>query len=521
VSQFTHTSSSNRPGAAREAEEGFPWAYVDPFEFARSLGVEAEPRRITRRAWRDVPGSPVRWLGISDGPGPTDAAKRRGLFARLLALADALAATCGILLLGLLSGHGFEAGVLLLVPLVVVVGKIVGLYDRDDAVIRRSTLDEAPALFQLATVTTLGGWIVAGLVSHRTFEAGAVLGAWLGFFVLLLGLRAAARRGARRIAPEDRVLFVGDRESYDRFRAKLPEDNRIGVRLLGRVALRAVDAQPDTLGTAAELPALVGRHDVHRVVVVGSSDHRELLDIVRLMKLLGVQVSLLPILLDVVGSSVEFEDLRGLHLMGVRSFGLSRSSRVVKRTMDLLGAALGLTLLSPVFAGVALAVRLDSRGPIFFRQTRVGRNGRSFGMFKFRSMSEDADAHKEELRHLNETEGFFKITDDPRITRVGRWLRRTSVDEMPQLINVLRGEMSLVGPRPLVLDDDERVHGWHRQRLHLTPGMTGPWQVLGSSRVPLDEMVKIDYLYVANWSLWNDVKLMLRTVPVVVGLRGL
>jgi exopolysaccharide biosynthesis polyprenyl glycosylphosphotransferase len=245
-----------------------------------------------------------------------------------------------------------------------------------------------------------------------------------------------------------------------------------------------------------------------------------MLDVVRLMKLMGVQVSLLPELLDVVGTSVEFEDLEGLRLMGIRSFGLSVSSRFVKRATDIAGAGIGLLLLGPLFALATAAIKLDSRGPVFFRQTRVGRNGTRFEMFKFRSMVEDADERKEDLRHLNETEDFFKITDDPRITRVGRWLRRTSVDELPQLINVLRGEMSLVGPRPLVQDDDRRVEGWHRQRLHLVPGMTGPWQVLGSSRIPLDEMVKLDYLYVANWSLWTDIKLMLRTVPVVFGLRG-
>jgi lipopolysaccharide/colanic/teichoic acid biosynthesis glycosyltransferase len=160
--------------------------------------------------------------------------------------------------------------------------------------------------------------------------------------------------------------------------------------------------------------------------------------------------------------------------MGVRSFGLSWSSRVVKRSLDLVGAGLGLLLLAPLFGVVALAIKLDSPGPVFFCQERVGRGGRVFGMLKFRSMIDGADELKDELRHLNEADGLFKIADDPRITRVGRWLRRTSFDEIPQLLNVLRGEMSLVGPRPLVTDDDERIEGWHRQRLHLTPGMTGP-----------------------------------------------
>jgi lipopolysaccharide/colanic/teichoic acid biosynthesis glycosyltransferase len=170
-----------------------------------------------------------------------------------------------------------------------------------------------------------------------------------------------------------------------------------------------------------------------------------------------------------------------------------------------------------------IAIRLESAGPILFRQQRVGRNGEPFTMLKFRTMFDGADQMREELRALsNAGDGMFKVRDDPRVTRVGRFLRRTSLDEMPQFINVLRGEMSLVGPRPLVADEDARIAGWHRRRLHLTPGLTGPWQVLGSgeSRVPLRDMVTIDYLYAANWTLWSDAKVLLRTVAHVVRARG-
>ena len=170
---------------------------------------------------------------------------------------------------------------------------------------------------------------------------------------------------------------------------------------------------------------------------------------------------------------------------------------------------------------IAFAIRLDSGGPVLFRQTRVGKGGRHFRMLKFRSMASDAEERKESLRHLNQAAGLFKIHDDPRVTRVGRVLRRLSLDELPQLFNVWRGEMSLVGPRPLVIDEDAKVLGLDRSRLTLTPGMTGHWQVLGSSRIPMSEMVGIDYLYVANWSLWTDVKILLRTVPYVLGSRGI
>jgi lipopolysaccharide/colanic/teichoic acid biosynthesis glycosyltransferase len=178
-------------------------------------------------------------------------------------------------------------------------------------------------------------------------------------------------------------------------------------------------------------------------------------------------------------------------------------------------------LTAPLLALLAAIVRLDSSGPSLYRQTRVGRGGRPFTMLKLRTMVDGADVLKPGLRPLNEAEGLFKIAADPRITRVGRWLRRLSLDELPQLINVLRGEMSLVGPRPLVLEDDRQITGLDRRRLHLSPGMTGHWQVLGGARVPLAEMTQLDYRYVAAWSLWSDVKILLRTVPYVLGRHGM
>jgi lipopolysaccharide/colanic/teichoic acid biosynthesis glycosyltransferase len=208
--------------------------------------------------------------------------------------------------------------------------------------------------------------------------------------------------------------------------------------------------------------------------------------------------------------------------MGVRRFELTRSSAFVKRAFDLVGASLGLLAVAPLITVIAVAIKLDSRGPLFFRQLRVGRHGKHFSVLKFRTMVPDAEALKDSLRHRNEAkEGLFKIADDPRVTRVGKLLRKSALDELPQLFNIIAGEMSLVGPRPLVIDEDRRVEGWYRRRLELMPGMTGPWQILGPARVPLREMGAIDYLYVANWSLWGDIKILLRTVPHVLGRRGL
>jgi lipopolysaccharide/colanic/teichoic acid biosynthesis glycosyltransferase len=232
-------------------------------------------------------------------------------------------------------------------------------------------------------------------------------------------------------------------------------------------------------------------------------------------------VTVIPSLFEVVGFSVAFASLHGTTLLGLRREGLNRSSRGVKRATDIVGASVGLLVTAPIWMAAALAIRLSSPGPVLFRQSRVGRDGRTFTMLKFRTMVDGADSGKAELMSLNEAEGLFKIADDPRITWVGRLLRRSSLDELPQLVNVLRGDMSLVGPRPLVPDDDSRVEGWERRRLRIYPGMTGLWQVFGSSRIPLSEMVKIDYLYGANWSLWLDVKIMLRTVLHVLARRGL
>jgi exopolysaccharide biosynthesis polyprenyl glycosylphosphotransferase len=314
--------------------------------------------------------------------------------------------------------------------------------------------------------------------------------------------------------------------SAEAIRSKLTDHGGVNAKVVARVDLDKVEPwSADTFseGRLAEIRDLARTHDVHRAIIAPRSvDAGEMLNLVRTLKAVGVRVSVLPRLLEVVGSSVEFDDLHGVTVMGVRRFDLTRSSAALKRGFDLLGASLGLLVVSAWLLLIAIAIKLDSRGPVFFHQLRVGRYGRRFYMLKFRTMVPDAEALKDGLRDRNEAkEGLFKIAEDPRVTRVGRFLRKSALDELPQLWNIVRGEMSLVGPRPLVIDEDQCVEGWHRRRLQLTPGMTGPWQILGPSRVPLREMVAIDYLYVANWSLWTDIKILLRTVPHVLARRGL
>jgi lipopolysaccharide/colanic/teichoic acid biosynthesis glycosyltransferase len=199
----------------------------------------------------------------------------------------------------------------------------------------------------------------------------------------------------------------------------------------------------------------------------------------------------------------------------------SRIERALKRAFDLIGATVLLIVLAPLWLTISLLIKMDSPGPILFRQRRIGQYGVPFRMLKFRTMVEGADARKPALLHMNEAaEGLFKINGDPRLTRVGRWLRRTSLDELPQLLDVISGRMSLVGPRPLVPDEDALITGSRRSRLSMRPGMTGVWQVNGASAIPIREMVELDRDYIEHWSIWLDVKLLLRTASHVVQRRG-
>jgi lipopolysaccharide/colanic/teichoic acid biosynthesis glycosyltransferase len=209
--------------------------------------------------------------------------------------------------------------------------------------------------------------------------------------------------------------------------------------------------------------------------------------------------------------------------MGFLSYNppvLSRTSRSMKRGLDLIVSGLLLALFALPMALIALAVKLDSKGTVLYKQLRVGKDGERFLLFKFRTMVPGADRRTAELMERSTDPDWLIIEDDPRVTRLGRFLRRTSLDELPQLWNVVRGEMSMVGPRPLNERDDEAVRGWERHRLDLVPGITGHWQVLGRNMIPFREMLEVDYAYVASWSLLHDLKILARTVPVVLRRRG-
>ncbi|WCB96939.1 hypothetical protein DSM104299_05709 [Baekduia alba] len=445
-------------------------------------------------------------------------------YRRSLAVADALSALVALLLCANVFGvDQLSLSVLLGLPLVCVASKLSGLYDRDELVIHKTTMDEAPKLLQLAAIYTLAVWMLDGVVINGPLGKGQALILFASLFVLGLAFRRAARSVAARAVPEERLLLIGDASSYARIQHKL-ENVAAHARLVGRMSLQRVsdltaEERPVDQATLGEM---IRTLDAHRILVVPSQTNPQVtLDVIRASKALGVRVSILPHVFDVVGQSVVFDDLGGMTIMGVREFALGRSSQLLKRAFDLAGATVGLVLLAPLLALFAVLVKLDSHGPVLFRQERIGRDGAPFRIYKFRTMVADAEARKDELHQHNEADGLFKIADDPRITRVGRLLRKTSLDELPQLLNVLRGEMSLVGPRPLIYSEDKTITGYDRRRLHLTPGMTGHWQIMGSSRVPMHEMVKVDYVYVTTWSLFEDVKILARTLPYMVARRGM
>jgi exopolysaccharide biosynthesis polyprenyl glycosylphosphotransferase len=456
-----------------------------------------------------------------------------------LAAADCLALALAVAIPVYAIGDGrLTAAALLALPLIVLAAKLLGLYDRDAHLVHKNTLDEVPRLFQLATLSILILWLGGGLITTGGFGRTVALAAWPCLLVLLTSLRALARALARHSSDRERLLFIGGPGAAAEFRNKLTTTPGVSAEMVGWLPAPegALDRNggsgaddPERASESGAAAFLVPRlrnlaleHDIHRVVLApGPSSSEDLVNSIRAIRRYGLKVSVLPRHARVAGSSVELDHLNGITLLGVRRFEITASSRMVKRCFDLIGATLGLLLLSPLFLAIALAVRLDSPGPVFFRQVRAGRDGKPFRMLKFRSMVDGAERQQHALWHLSEADGVFKLADDPRVTRVGQTIRRFSLDELPQLLNVLLGEMSLVGPRPLPLEEDRRIEGWHRRRLDLRPGITGPWQVLGTTQVPLREMANLDNQYVADWSLWTDLRILLLTAPHVLGRRGL
>jgi exopolysaccharide biosynthesis polyprenyl glycosylphosphotransferase len=452
------------------------------------------------------------------------ALRRETVVRRGLVVADSLALLAGLYLVAALGGGTVRWEVLLVVPVLVFAAKSVGLYDRDEHVLHKSTIEEAPRLFSIATLTVMSIWLADGVLVTDTLTKVQVVALWALLALFLVSFRSAARGLTAAAQPDERCLVIGDPADAQVLERQIALSGSVRAEVIGSIGGIGEEGRielPEDLGET-----IIGL-EVDRVVIArprGALEGAEdLLRALRRLKAYGVKISLLPRASRIAGPAVELDHLPGLTLLGIRGLGISRSSLLLKRSFDIVGSGLGAILISPLLAIIAIAIKLDSRGPIFFRQRRIGMGGQAFEMLKFRSMVRGADSQKESIKHLNESgDGLFKITTDPRITRVGRVLRRLSLDELPQLWNVLRGEMSLVGPRPLIEEEDTNIEGRFRRRLEVRPGMTGHWQIVcAERRVTLEEMARLDYLYLSNWTLWNDIRLLLRTVRFVVGGRGI
>jgi exopolysaccharide biosynthesis polyprenyl glycosylphosphotransferase len=433
-------------------------------------------------------------------------------------VADA-AAVCAALGIGVqfVAGEDLRLAAILTIPFVVVLARAFGLYARLGRGLGRSTLTDVPRQAQLATLLALLASLVGGHLIWGPWTPAATLAFWLSLLSALPTGRARARGGPAALAPE-RCLVIGDLERGARVRRTIVGLSAGRSQLVGWVEL-------DQLSRAESRQALselvVSRKVEHVVIAPMVVDTAEVIEFVHSLEELDVRITLMPRLLELASATMTPDVIGAAAGLDVRRLAFSQSERFMKRAFDLAGAFFIGIMTAPLMLLVAVAIRVTSRGPVLFCQQRIGRDGHPFSMLKFRTMVCDAEARKGELQCRNEADGLFKVLDDPRVTRVGRILRRTSLDEMPQLVNVLRGQMSLVGPRPLISEEDGTIAGWHRRRLRVRPGMTGVWQVLGSARVPLSEMVELDNLYVLSWSPWLDLKILLRTVAFVVALRGM
>jgi exopolysaccharide biosynthesis polyprenyl glycosylphosphotransferase len=410
----------------------------------------------------------------------------------------------------------------------VVLAKLGGLYERDEAGVARSALDDLPGIVLLATLCSWTGLVflnVAGLAHPRI---GVAVTYWALSIVFLTCARGVARAAvSARLSERERALVLGTGIVAQRLAQKLQKP-QYGIEVVGFLdddPLPLPDGAAPYLGETSRLERIVRAYEVERIILAFSLLRGdEQVQLFCRCGELGVRVDIVPRMFEFIGERSQVHDVAGIPLVSLKQPVLSRSSRLLKRTLDVAVAGFALFLLAPFLLFAAWRIKATSHGPVFFRQERMGAGGRRFQILKFRSMYVDADERKDEVSHLNmhveEGPRMFKVSDDPRITPFGRFLRKWSLDELPQLFNVMRGEMSLVGPRPLILDEDQHIRGHHRRRLHLTPGVTGLWQVLGRSEIPFSEMVSLDYLYVTNWSLWGDIKLLFRTIPAVLGRRG-
>jgi exopolysaccharide biosynthesis polyprenyl glycosylphosphotransferase len=516
-----------------QAAEGAP---------AHGLGTRWSGRTARSRPFATAAGGTAR-LGSS----------RYGYtFRRALLLADlvgiAAAAAVAGAVLELAGRAGFEptelAILVAFVPVWIVLAHGVGLYHLPERKVDHSFADESGPVFLVATVWSWLHILLTAAVDNGPTELLGACVLWVALTISVLVSRAIARRIASNRSWHRRpVLLIGDRQGTDRVLSRLRRHPEWGLNATFRLRTEGDQAMLENLTdpTAGDSRTIDGARDddfigriadvaceldVDRVILGGGSTSlSERTDLARLLTEQGYAVDYVYGEPETLYASAVLHHLEGLPVLSVQPTRLSRGSAALKRALDLAASVAGLLLLSPLFALIAVLIKVDSRGPVFFRQPRIGRDGVSFNALKFRTMVEGADAMRPQLRRDNlhgngNGNGLLKLREDPRVTRLGAKLRRWSLDELPQLWNVLRGEMSLVGPRPLPLDEASQVKGHFELRTQVRPGITGTWQTQGRSDIPFEEMMKLDYTYVAGWSLREDLRLLLRTGAVVARGRG-
>ncbi|MGQ9714692.1 MAG: undecaprenyl-phosphate glucose phosphotransferase [Anaerolineae bacterium] len=391
----------------------------------------------------------------------------------------------------------------------------------------RSWFDEVYAIFS-GTTTGIVLMVAIFYFYQPQYHSRLIFIYALVLITALLGLSRLAKHSflewlRRRGTGVDRVLIVGAGEVGRTVMRNLVARPELGYQVVGYV-----DDDPQKGSSAlgrfrgrggwARRPAGLAGGGVDEVIItLPWMYHRKILSLVSQCQQARVRVRIVPDVFQMRLTHVDVDDLNGIPLIGLRDVAISGWKLFLKRAVDVVGALVGLVVLSPLMACIALVVRLETPGSPIYRQTRIGREGRPFTLYKFRSMYQGAEEERDRLAPLNEADGpLFKIRDDPRVTRVGRVLRRLSLDELPQLWNVLRGDMSLVGPRPPLPEEVAQYQDWHKRRLEVAPGITGLWQVSGRSELTFDEMVMLDLYYIENWSLGLDFRIALRTIPRVI-----
>ncbi len=391
----------------------------------------------------------------------------------------------------------------------------------------REWLDIAKAV----TLGTLVAAALALLVAEESTKAIILLFYLLALCVAIAS-RALVREGLVFLRSHGRnlrhVVFVGSGPEAVDLAQKILHRADLGYRLLGFVDDHPQNTrlwQGKWLCTLDAFPDYLCRHAVDEVFIALpiSTYYDQVRRITRLCDELSVPCRVPSDWMELKTADTAAYVLNGVPMLSLRNAGRGRFSHlIIKRLLDFTLAGAGLLLLAPLFLVVSALIAFSSTGPVFFKQQRVGFNRRRFNIYKFRTMVDGAEALQSQLEHLNEADGAaFKIAADPRITRVGRWLRKTSIDEIPQLINVLKGEMSLVGPRPLPVRDVNNIYEqWPIRRFSMRPGLTCLWQISGRHRLRFNEWMRLDLQYIDEWSIWLDLKIMLRTIPEVVKATG-